>query len=59
MVKKVNQGVEMKPRKVVIVIEAKSDWKTKELKSYYSADAKYIEGIDIHQVSVQVVKEEK
>lgn len=55
----------MKPRKVIITLEAKTDMPLKELKSIWGAipDQDYWHdcGCDftVHQVSVQAVKEEK
>jgi len=54
----------MKPRKVVIVIEVKSDWSLKRIRDYYKCsvcDTALYKGDDItpHQVSVQVVKEKR
>jgi hypothetical protein len=49
----------MKPRKVIITIEAKSDAPLKEIRDHYNTNVQLIfNDIDVHQVSVQVVKEE-
>jgi hypothetical protein len=50
--------VNMKTRKVVIVIEAKSDATLKQIHSCYHVNVQLGEkDVDIHKVSVQVVKE--
>ena len=55
----------MKARKVVIILEAKTDMPLKELRAVWSAipDADYWHDcgceFTVHQVSVQVVKEAK
>jgi hypothetical protein len=50
----------MKPRWIVIVIEAKSDAPLKEIRGHYNSNVQLVfNNIDVHKVIVKVVKERR